>query len=39
VAYGLNDQEEIDYDEMERIAVEAKPKLLIGGASAYALAF
>jgi glycine hydroxymethyltransferase len=39
VAYGLNEQEEIDYDEMERIAIEAKPKLLIGGASAYALRF
>ena len=39
VAYGLNDKEEIDYDEMERIAMEAKPKLLIGGASAYALRF
>jgi glycine hydroxymethyltransferase len=39
VAYGLNENEEIDYDEMERIAVEAKPKLLIGGASAYALRF
>ena len=39
VPYGLNDQEEIDYDEMERIAVECKPKLLIGGASAYALRF
>jgi glycine hydroxymethyltransferase len=39
VPYGLNDQEEIDYDEMERIAIECKPKLLIGGASAYALRF
>lgn len=39
VAYGLNEQEEIDYDEMERIALENKPKLLIGGASAYALRF
>ena len=39
VAYGLNSSEEIDYDEMERIAIEAKPKLLIGGASAYALRF
>lgn len=39
VAYGLNDNEEIDYDEMERIALESKPKLLIGGASAYALRF
>lgn len=39
VAYGLNQDEEIDYDEMERIALESKPKLLIGGASAYALRF
>lgn len=39
VAYGLNENEEIDYDEMERIAIQAKPKLLIGGASAYALRF
>ncbi|HEY8354686.1 MAG TPA: serine hydroxymethyltransferase [Methylophilaceae bacterium] len=39
VAYGLNENGEIDYDEMERIAVESKPKLLIGGASAYALRF
>jgi glycine hydroxymethyltransferase len=39
VAYGLNEQEEIDYDEMERIAMETKPKLLVGGASAYALRF
>jgi glycine hydroxymethyltransferase len=39
VAYGLNEKEEIDYDEMERIAVDSQPKLLIGGASAYALRF
>ena len=39
VAYGLNEKEEIDYDEMERIAVLNKPKLLIGGASAYSLRF
>lgn len=39
VPYGLNAKEEIDYDEMERIAMECKPKLLIGGASAYALRF
>lgn len=39
VAYGLNDSEEIDYDDMERVALENKPKLLIGGASAYALRF
>jgi glycine hydroxymethyltransferase len=39
VPYGLNDKEEIDYDEMERIALACKPKLLIGGASAFALRF
>ncbi len=39
VAYGLNSNEEIDYYEMERIAVQNKPKLLIGGASAYSLRF
>lgn len=39
VAYGLNDKEEIDYDEMERVATETKPKLIIGGASAFALRF
>ena len=39
VPYGLNAQEEIDYDEMEKIAVETKPRLIIGGASAYALRF
>ncbi|MBV8658335.1 MAG: serine hydroxymethyltransferase [Burkholderiales bacterium] len=39
VAYGLNDKEEIDYDEMERVAMETKPKLIIGGASAFALRF
>jgi len=37
VAYGLNAQEEIDYDRMEALAREHKPKLLIAGASAYAL--
>ena len=39
VAYGVNDKEEIDYDDMERVAMEKQPKLLIGGASAYALRF
>ena len=39
VPYGLNAQEEIDYDEMEKIALETKPRLIIGGASAYALRF
>ncbi len=37
VAYGLNAKEEIDYDAMERLAHEHKPKLIIAGASAYAL--
>ena len=36
VAYGLNEETgTIDYDEMERKALECKPKLIIGGASAY----
>ena len=37
VSYGLNDKEEIDYDAMERLAKEKKPKLIIAGASAYSL--
>jgi glycine hydroxymethyltransferase len=37
VSYGLNDKEEIDYDAMERMAREKKPKLIIAGASAYSL--
>jgi glycine hydroxymethyltransferase len=37
VSYGLDAQEAIDYDAMERKAREAKPKLIIAGASAYAL--
>jgi len=37
VPYGLNAQEEIDYDAMERLAHEHKPKLIIAGASAYSL--
>ena len=36
VAYGLDPETgRIDYDEMERKALEHKPKLIIGGASAY----
>ena len=35
-AYGLNPETEtIDYDEMERLAKEVRPKLIVGGASAY----
>ncbi len=37
VSYGLNAKEEIDYDAMERLAHEHKPRLIIAGASAYAL--
>jgi glycine hydroxymethyltransferase len=37
VSYGLNAAEEIDYDAVERLAHENKPKLIIAGASAYAL--
>ena len=36
VPYGVNDvTETIDYDEMEKIALECKPKLIVVGASAY----
>ena len=36
VQYGLNmNSEELDYDEMQRLAEEHKPKMLIGGFSAY----
>ena len=37
VSYGLNDKEEIDYEAMEALAREKKPKLIIAGASAYSL--
>lgn len=37
VSYGLNKDEAIDYDAMERKAHESKPKLIIAGASAYSL--
>jgi glycine hydroxymethyltransferase len=36
VAYGVNKETEvIDYDELKKIAVDAKPKMIIAGASAY----
>ena len=38
VSYGLNEREEIDYDEAERLAHEHRPKLILAGASAYAVA-
>lgn len=36
VAYGVDENGFIDYDELMRIAMEAKPKMIIAGASAYA---
>ncbi len=36
VPYGVDDNGFIDYDEVERIAVECNPKMIIAGASAYA---
>jgi len=39
VAYGLNDREEIDYDQVEKLAKEHRPKMIVAGASAYALTF
>jgi glycine hydroxymethyltransferase len=36
VSYGVRqDTETVDYDQMEKLAVEHKPKLIVGGASAY----
>ena len=37
VPYGLTKEEAIDYEQVERLAHEHKPKLIIAGASAYAL--
>ena len=36
VPYGVNDDGFIDYDQLEKIALESKPKLIVAGASAYA---
>lgn len=38
VPYGVNDEGFIDYDALEALAVEHKPKMIIAGASAYARA-
>jgi glycine hydroxymethyltransferase len=35
IQYGVNDQGLIDYDEVERLAVEHKPKMVVAGFSAY----
>ena len=37
VSYGLTTKEEIDYDQVERLAHEHQPKLILAGASAYSL--
>lgn len=37
VSYGLNESEEINYNEVETLALTHKPKLIIAGASAYSL--
>ena len=36
VPYGVNDDGVLDYDEIRRLALECRPKLIIAGASAYA---
>lgn len=36
VPYGVNDDGFIDYDEVRKVALECKPKLIVAGASAYA---
>ena len=35
VQYGVNEQGLVDYDEVERLAVEHKPKMIVAGFSAY----
>lgn len=38
-AYGVDESEFINYDEMHRIAVETKPKIIVSGATAYSREF
>lgn len=35
VSYGINDEGLIDYDELEALALEHKPKMIVAGFSAY----
>ena len=37
IAYGLDENEILDYNEVEKLAIEHKPKMIVAGASAYAL--
>jgi glycine hydroxymethyltransferase len=39
VSYGLNAKEEVDFDEVERLALEHKPRMIVTGASAYSRVF
>ena len=37
ITYGLNEKEELDYDQVRSLAKEHKPKMIVAGASAYSL--
>jgi glycine hydroxymethyltransferase len=37
IQYGLDDKEDIDYDQVQALALEHKPKMIVAGASAFAL--
>ncbi len=37
ISYGLNNQEEIDYEQMAKLARKHKPRVIVAGASAYSL--
>ncbi len=37
IQYGLNDKEEIDYDQVQALATAHQPKMIVAGASAYSL--
>jgi glycine hydroxymethyltransferase len=37
ISYGLNEKEDIDYDQVAKLAAEHKPKLIVAGASAFSL--
>lgn len=37
ITYGLDKNEVLDYDEVEKLALEHKPKMIVAGASAYSL--
>ncbi len=37
VSYGVNEKEELDYEQMETLAREHRPRIIVAGASAYSL--